>query len=827
MATHYDTNSEKLSGSLSTIANDYNFTYFKPPDPRQPSQLNVADLNMCYAGKNDPSVQMTDISLFLNGPTVNHTNDSCKLNAALLQSNRIMSDQQDIYKKTIENGLKKPGLNFNIVNGYYVGNAKYFLGKNLVHQGLATKFDTIQNATNSVITDPTYLKYSVEWYGFFCPSITGIWTFSLSSTNKALLWVGDIAVNDYEATNALCDSELRGTGQTRLNMNRYYPIRIQFGNRTSTDTFSMRINGPTSEDGFPLLNTFYNSDGKLFEKTLTYYSLIENSPQLTSQGLYSCHVTNADVNTYNQLKKRSEGFVQDSIWSLMNETTENDKLEFYNYLGIDATSGIISLYNSSGNVLKSLSDSAGAPIKSTGNLKLSDDGILQVEQIDNAGNAGSYVAVSQSKSGLEAAQTNAKWERYKGANNMTNPYKLTSNISLTAETTPMVLVSNNNKYSLNINNLGNLVINQSINACTTKDSNNVRYTSIDDVNSRYLYRINGDEKMTKLFMENKNLKTILPVDMNSTNISLLNNRYTPYTGYYPADKTGSTIKTRDECQRSCDADKNCSYYYHDSNNSCILNSASSIASDKILPKTFIPKQPTDSADSTLYLRNFGMNLSASDARNGIPRVDTSDYGSYQEHELLIDKSFILNDAKAKKNNIGYNGLDTPLRNQLITNWNYINGKGEPRNQPTIINESFDTRDYQEAKDVRDIGGNPGNNKSLPNEIIDRQINPMLGIAQDYSNLQKKINDKYYSIGDKLNKISNDERSGVRDKLIDDPEEIYDFKGETLYYSSKKPKKVDALKDDVQMMLVQTNDMFILGSLTIASLLIAAIYFGKE
>jgi hypothetical protein len=104
---------------------------------------------------------------------------------------------------------------------------------------------------------------------------------------------------------------------------------------------------------------------------------------------------------------------------------------------------------------------------------------------------------------------------------------------------------------------------------------------------------------------------------------------------------------------------------------------------------------------------------------------------------------------------------------------------------------------------------------------------MMDVAKDYAVLQKQINDKYYSIDDKLNNVTNDNKNGIRDILSDDPKEIYDFSGNTFYYNSKKLKKVDALKDDVQIMLVQTNDMFILGSLTIATLLVSAIYFGKE
>lgn len=822
MTTQYDINAENLKRSLSTISSDYSFTHFTPPASNQLSRTN---LNMCYAGKNDPTINMTDINLYLNGPTVYHSESSCKMNAALLQSKRIMTDQQKIYSKTLENGLKKQGLNFNIVDGYYLGNAKHFLGKTIRHSGLAREFNDKNNATNQLITDPNYLKYSVEWYGFFCPSVTGLWTFTINSTNKSLLWVGDIAVNDYDAINSLVDSQSRRIGRSRLLKNRYYPIRIQYGNRTSTDIFSIGITGPNSQEGIPLLYTLYNDDGKLFEKALTYYSLIESSPEQTAKGLYSCYVTNSDPDTYDQLKKRTAAFIEDTVWSLLNEATEDNKLDAFNYLFIDSA-GIISLYDSAGNILKSLSGSDGKPIKSTGNMKLGDDGILQVEVL---GSQGTYTAVSQSKSGLETPEANSNWGRYKTLNQITNPYKLQSQLS--AASTPILLVSNNNQYNLSITDFGNLVIYQSINACTSTDKLTNHYTPLEtDSNSRFLYRINADEKISNLFLENKKSKTLLPVDLNSTNITLLKGNYTPYSGYYNVD-SGSSIKTKEECQKECDDNANCSYYYYNTkDSSCKVNNAQNIDKSTFLPKTFIPNQnPQTGQDSTstLYLRNINMKLIDSDARKPINTVPTTDYNSYSEHILLMDKNFILSDDKPKTNNIGYNGLATPLRNQLITNWNYINGKGEPRNQPAVIQESFDTHNYQTGTDTRNIGGNPGSNKNLPNEIIDRQINPMMDVAKDYAVLQKQINDKYYSIDDKLNKVTNDNKNGIRDILSDDPKEIYDFSGNTFYYNSKKLKKVDALKDDVQIMLVQTNDMFILGSLTIATLLVAAIYFGKE
>jgi GLEYA domain len=822
MATDYDTNSSNLNASFANIKKDYGFTYFKP----DASQIGVADLNMCYSGRNAPSVTMNDVSIYTKGPQVYHTANSCKLNASLLQSQYIMSDQQNIYKKTLDNGLKKAGLNFIVVDGYYVGEPKYFLNKKSKYTGMATQFDSIINATNQIITDPLYVKYSCEWYGFFCPSATGNWTFKINSNNPSYLWVGDLAINDYENTNATANNTMSNGGQSNLNMNRYYPIRIQYGNRNSSDTFSITISGPHSEEGLPLLYTFFNSDGSLFEKSVIYYSLIENDPDLTAQGLYNCYVTYPDTVTYSQLKNKPSSFVFQTVWNLFNERTENDKLDSFNYLSIDAD-GIISIFNGSGNVLKSLSDSGGNAIKSTGNLKLGDDGILQIESLSSPG---TYITVSVSNTGLDTPQTNSYWESYKAPpNNITNPYKLTSNNSLTYSSNPVILVSNNNKYALQISELGNLIIQQSTDACVSKNSkeNNIHYTSASsDTNSRYLYRINGDEKMNNMYMVSNTEKTLLPIDKNTTNIKLIPGQYTPYSGYYPDSSLlkNATVKKQTACQAACDADPNCSYYYSYTNGNgsqnCILNSSSSYGST-LTPNTFIPKQPTSSGDSTLYLRNYGMNLTSSDARYTIPRVDTKDYGSYSEHELLVDKSFILKDSK----NIGYNGLDTPLRNELVRNWNYVKGSGEPKNPGPI--ESFDTQGYQDGKDVRAVGGNPGDDTNLPTEIINKQITPMTAISKDYALLQYEIDGKYREIGKKVNDVTNDQGTGVRDILSSDPQKIYDFSGNTFYYGSKKPLKRDALKDDVNIMLRQTNDMFILGSLTIASLLVAAIYFGRD
>jgi hypothetical protein len=826
-STNYDDNVEKLNKSLSTINKDYGFLYFQP----SASSINTSNLDLCYVGTDSnssnpvPSVTMYNINNLIVGTSSNpyHTNDSCKLNAAILESQYVMSDEQKFKNKT-----KNPGLNFNVINQYYNKDVKMFLKfsnnpssssslNSYIYSGLATRFDNINNATNKLIIGKE--KYSVEWYGFFCPSSTGNWTFTINSTNPAYIWIGDIAINDYQSNNSLINTinSQSVSGTANFLMNRYYPIRIQYGNRLNTDTFSLTITGPDSHtNGIPLLYTFYNSDGSLFEKSIVYYSLVDSG--YANKGLYSCYVTNPDKETYMQLKNYNSSFNTETVWSLFNEDTDDNLLDPNNYLSIDSKTNYISIYNS-GNVLKTLSDSNGNPVSSTGNIKLGEDGTLQVEQLSSPG---TFVTVSKNKTGLNTPDSNSSWSSKKVPNNI----KITPSNNLTNKNNDYVLISSNLFYALTLNYKGNLNIVQNIKACTTKDSNGIHYTSSTsntDINSRYLYRINGDEKINNLYMVNKNSQTLLPVDKNIKNINLLKGIYTKYPEYYPSNSSNSIADPNSNCQSWCDKDSTCSYYYSYTENGkpyCQTNSAPTFGSD-LTPKLYVPKQPTnrDSDNSTLHLRNIGMNSLPNDARSQIGRTDTSDYTSYQNYELLGSQSFILDDSKK----IGFNGLDTPLKKELISNWNYINGSGQPIKSPEV--ETFDNQGYKTSSVVRNIGGNPGNNKSLPNQILNDQVYPMIAISKDYANLQNQINNKYNNIDSNINKITNDNQSGARDLLKTN--DIYDYNANTLIYSTKKKHKEDAIKDDVNIMLMQTNDLFILGSLGVATLLIAAIYFGKE
>jgi len=642
---------------LNTLQSNYGFTYFIP------AVKNVYDLNKCY----NNGIIMNDISKFQsNSAPVYHTNETCQMNATILHSKNKMIEQKTI-NDIVKNGRIKQGLSFKIINGFYSGNPKFFLNSNINFTDIATTFNNLQNSTNN--NSINYESYSVEWYGFLKPDTSGIWNFKIDSDSVSLLWVGDIAINDYENINATINTKNSISNTVQMIANKFYPIRIQYGNATLgiNNNFTLSIVGPNNNSGIPLLYSLYNSDGTLFEKTIMYYSLNEIAPDLTSQGLFNCYVS--DINDKN-------------------------------------------------NTLK-----------------------IKQSPVDVTNCNGTF------------------YDDY---------------------------------------------------------SNSIHYNQSNSSN-KYLYRVDGDPKMNQLFMNRSvyNENSLLPVSITDT--SLNNSYFGPITNYPSnSDMQNATQLSSTECLTKCNEDPNCKYFYSytktDGKNYCIRKT------DSYFPNQIIPNQPNSNIKSSFNkIRTITPNFSSNDIRNKLQTKYTDDYKSFSNFELIIDKNFIVPD----KYDIGYNGLHTRDQKQFIKNWNYQKGYGQP------ISEGFDNHGYQNSDITAKKSANPGDSNNLPERIIEKQINPITQSYQDYSNLQKDINNTYYDISSGIYKLTNYKKTGIRDILSSDEENKYDFSGNYFKYDTKKPRKEDAVKDDVNVMILEQNNMMMLGTLTIATLLIGAVYFGRE
>lgn len=833
--TDYDNNSNVLGGLLSPLANDYKFLYFKPDSTsgyptedigcRAPTEYNPAD----------KPINMVPISAILGTTQKLHTNESCKLNAALIQTANKWTEQNTIKNWPAEN--IKNGLNVNKVVGYMSKNVKYFSGKNERQTTVTTDFTSAGNTNN------TSAAYSVEWYGFFKPNINmqglNSYTITINSTSNNFMWIGDVAVNDYTYATAQMTTGKSQTLIFQCLYNRLYPIRIQCGFKNSGDTFSLTIKDPNNLSVNPkdVFFTYYNGDGSIFEKSMMYYSLTDSG----SPGLYNCYISTTDTPSVLKLKNNPNEYKYTTIWKLILDSDPAGSINSSNilkYIPSQSATNTLSICSPSGQIKKSLKDPSSKRDSNITSLSLSDSGVL----------SGGSTAIFTATTSADAIQNN-DWAIYAESNSIPASIDFTSQGTegtqgITWPSSTVLLISPGAKYKLEFFE-GNLLLKQSATACTTKtsDTTAIHYSSLTDNNSYYLYRVDADEKMDKMFMASKNSQKLIPIPYGTGNGFILSKNdsdFINYDSYFPSDTIGeqnlSTLRgtstSIQTCEAACAADPICNYVYQYTKTGDSTNSVYCLPkSDTRMPKVMVPKQPgSNIATSSLYVRNYQPSFPAGDARTIIgPTTVTPNYTTYQDYQVMVDKPFILNDQQQ----IGYNGLDIDLKNRLIINHNYVKGHGQPVGQNPITETfTFDNHGYVPGNTVRQASGNQGDTDNLPNRIKSKQISPLGGIATDYSALIDKVNDKHDDIKTNTSNYLTNLLNVTYDPAAtrnaeNEKKRIYDFNGNSLAYNSHKPTIQDALNEDINILILQENQLYMLSAVTIAALLVGAVYFGRE
>jgi hypothetical protein len=89
-------------------------------------------------------------------------------------------------------------------------------------------------------------NYSVQWTGYFIVPESGSYQFTIASDDGSWLWMGNPAVDGYNASNAIINNGglhgLTGVNSAiyHLNAGDCYPIRIQFSELDGGDIFYMQ-----------------------------------------------------------------------------------------------------------------------------------------------------------------------------------------------------------------------------------------------------------------------------------------------------------------------------------------------------------------------------------------------------------------------------------------------------------------------------------------------------------------------------------------------------------------------------------------------------------
>jgi hypothetical protein len=166
-----------------------------------------------------------------------------------------------------------------------------------------------------------------------------------------------------------------------------------------------------------------------------------------------------------------------------------------------------------------------------------------------------------------------------------------------------------------------------------------------------------------------------------------------------------------------------------------------------------------------------------------------------------------NPSKSLPKQVGvFNSADNIVRNVVG-----LKSSDSSKDTATIMVEGFQTRTLQQ-RTLDQI-----NNYTLPK--MDSYLAKQTKVNQnvmDISGNVKSINDRYAFMSDKVAMTN-----GVENN------EFYDFTGPVIYSLKEDRSLVPALLKDQQTMVVEHNNLFIISTITVATLLISAIFVSSN
>jgi hypothetical protein len=130
-------------------------------------------------------------------------------------------------------------------------------------------------------------------------------------------------------------------------------------------------------------------------------------------------------------------------------------------------------------------------------------------------------------------------------------------------------------------------------------------------------------------------------------------------------------------------------------------------------------------------------------------------------------------------------------------------------------EGFDTHGYADPTDQCGINGNP---PCIPG-VLYGQMNPLKKISKDYINATAKIDKNYRDLTANINTYM-----AKRNTLTANPK--YDYNGSQPIELGDTSTLQSKMQDDAKALALQTNNMYMAGSILTTTLLISAIYLGK-
>lgn len=348
----------------------------------------------------------------------------------------------------------------------------------------------------------------------------------------------------------------------------------------------------------------------------------------------------------------------------------------------------------------------------------------------------------------------------------------------------------------------------------------------------YLNLISGNIKLDRgiVYSTNGNV-TLNNGNVQSTGGNVFSNSDKLYTSYSNITSNANVINSTQGNIMSNNSSINSTHGNIFSNNSSLTSNNSNINTNNAnvtsTGGTINTNSGTFTSNNDKINSTNGVMSITSGTINSTNGNITSNSGTVNSNNGKINSSndtIIMNGTSNSTNSIKKESFTNKNNNQQI----YMQDIKPFSSFETIYNsfkitENFDEKNYKGNTFIHkdDLQKTFGiNNTTYIDAIQKYELNPINNQILNHTKQVDNINKNYIDLSNNI-----DSYNDLKNKLSSNPE--YDFDGKKLNYIDKKPTLRDGLLDDVNTMIVQENNLYILGTITLAVLLVGTIIVIRE
>lgn len=789
-----------------------------------PKQQSIqSSVSACVVEDEDTGILPINMKQIDNSPY--HTAETCKMKAAVAFSDIKYKEKLDSQNNP---DIKTPGLSYRIYIGTTGDNTRYFVENknNLIDEGITTDFnfenikkiDTPFNAKIKNImernggsydikkTGANNFRYSIEFYGFIIPDVTGNWTFAINSDDSSLLWIGDNAILNYTPGNATINNggyhgSIKKSESIYLETNKEYPIRIQYWENWGAYFFDLTVQPPKESPNYN--NTKYYKVLFQKEKSLLYYALVKNK---NNPKYYSCYVTDTNIKP-NTIKNSDLMVTELPVPALSQLSCENitispegniPGLSFliaglkvaeipYDNKTIDNFFLILSSKN--GKVSLELWQFINK-LYTFFKIDIPNDSKVNPQWLMDANRN----PINSETKPIITVLTTPNFPNKHGLSGLFDKYHIRI---IDKIDTVNPLISFDGRFKLIIKkSVQKPVLLYSKKACTQRNKS-VPYT---DDNTRLLNKVDINNTLNKRFYSDELSKKITFVPTSNTLLKP-NGQYMNVGNFAPSGDI-STINENNikmdgknkKCNEICNETAGCNYYYNyttiGGDKMCYIEK--NYKSDNILSNDILNTvNPEIMKDSSLYVKDYNINFNNNyNLKIKNKKIENKEGGIKYEGYSFSNKSLLESETVPQEL------IDWQKKQDAI-----LNGR------PNSVTESFDNKICVTGDCI--------------NIIKNDKIKPLMELSDTYHSNVNKLIETDMSLNTKIIEYNN-----VKQILSNNnqyqytPSDTYDTNG-------KKNTIYDGINEDINELLVQENNMYILGTITTATLLILAIMLSMN